>query len=201
MKTFILSGSHRESGETHKVSGHIERVLRRRGHDVFLYSLAGNPLPFWTDDSNESATWRDVWRPVAVELKKCDSIIIATPEWCGMATPGVKNFFLFLDGELRHKPGLIVTTSAALNGVYPVAELRSVATKNNQICFIPEHIIVRNVEHVLDRDGPAPAEEQEDRSVRERFEYALDMLEAYADALALARSDQRLASSRYPYGM
>ena len=67
-----------------------------------------------------------------------------------MVPAGLKNFFLcFGRNELAHKPGLIVGVSSADGGVYPVAELRMSSYKNSRICYIPEQLIVRNVESVL----------------------------------------------------
>ena len=64
-----------------------------------------------------------------------------------MATPIAKNFFLICNkGELAHKPGLIVSISSGNGGAYPVSELRSSSYKNTHIMWIPEQIIIRNVE-------------------------------------------------------
>ncbi len=69
------------------------------------------------------------------------------PEYGGMATPNAKNIFLLCgNGELAHKPGLIVSVSSGNGGSYPIAELRSSSYKNTHIMWIPENIIIRNVE-------------------------------------------------------
>ena len=64
-----------------------------------------------------------------------------------MATPAAKNIFLLCgNGEFAHKPGLIVSISSGNGGSYPISELRSSSYKNTHIMWIPENIIIRNVE-------------------------------------------------------
>jgi len=100
---------------------------------------------------------------------------------------GLKNFFLMWGkGELAHKPALIVTVSSADGGAYPVAELRMSSYKNNRICYIPEQVIVRNVESVLN-DDPAENDADADRYFRERIPYALKILREYGLALGQVR--------------
>ena len=85
---------------------------------------------------------------------------MVVPEYGGMSTPNSKNFFLLfnfffffffflLNGELFHKPGLIVSISSGNGGAYPISELRSSSYKNSHIMWIPENIIIRNVNQFL----------------------------------------------------
>lgn len=198
MRTFILSGSHRANSETERVCTHLQCVLRRRGHDAPLYSLAGNPLPLWSETATDAPPVKEEWERVSAELRQCDALIVATPEWSGTTTPGFKNFFLYVNDEVRHKPALIVVTSSGNNGAYPVAEIRATLTKNNQLCFIPEHLIVRNVADMFVKASSRP---EDDRRLRDRVEYALNMLDSYAGALVHAREDERLLAPRFAYGM
>ncbi len=125
MKFFILSGSHRAEAQTLKVAKYVQTVLTREhpGAETHLYSLSGNPLPLWDEASGGAPD--ALWDPISAELKAADALVVLTPEWSGMATPGVKNFLLNCTaGEIGHKPGLIVTVSASRGGSYPVAELR-----------------------------------------------------------------------------
>jgi hypothetical protein len=116
-----------------------------------------------------------------------------------MAPASLKNFFLWCTNqELSHKPALIVAVARRAGGAYPVAELRMSSYKNTQICYIPEHVIVRQVESVL--NGPEPASEDE-RYLRDRLAYALDLLIAYAGALRRVRASGVIDAERYPWGM
>ena len=157
MKFFILSGSHRQEAQTLKVAKYIQGVLTREhpGAEAHLYSLSGNPLPLW--DETTGGAPDELWDPISAELKAADALVVVTPEWSGMATPGVKNFLLNCTaGEIGHKPGLIVTVSATRGGSYPVAELRMSGYKNNRLCWIPEHVIIHHAEQNLNLpDGAA----------------------------------------------
>ncbi|MCV5978616.1 NAD(P)H-dependent oxidoreductase, partial [Escherichia coli] len=77
-----------------------------------------------------------------------------TPEWHGMATPALKNFLLLTTAnELAHKPALLVSVSVSINGVYPISELRMTGSKNNHVCFLPDHLIVRKSDKLIDQDA------------------------------------------------
>ena len=82
-----------------------------------------------------------------------DELVVMSPEWSGMVPAGLKNFFLLCGADhLAHKPGLIVGVSASLGGSYPIAELRTSSYKNTRLCYIPDHVIVRNVGQMLKAD-------------------------------------------------
>jgi hypothetical protein len=103
-------------------------------------------------------------------------------------------------GELAHKPALIVTVSSADGGAYPVAELRMSSYKNSRLCYIPEQVIVRNVESVLNSnadDNNASADEY----FRARILYALKLLREYTLALSAVRASGAADLSIYRNGM
>ena len=117
MKFFILSGSHRAEAQTLKVAKYAQAVLTREhaGATAHLYSLSGNPLPLW--DETTGGAPDELWDQISAELKAADALVVMTPEWSGMATPGVKNFLLNCTAaEVGHKPALIVTVSATRGG-------------------------------------------------------------------------------------
>lgn len=98
-----------------------------------------------------------------------------------MACPALKNFFLYAGrNELAHKPALLVGVSSGLGGAYPLSELRASSYKNCRICFIPEQLIVRQVEAVMNH---GPAADADDQRIRERADWALDVLLHYCEAL------------------
>ncbi len=189
MKFFILSGSHRKEAQSLKVAQYLKRVLETEhpGAAAFLYSLSGNPLPLW--DEEHGGAPDALWDPVSSQLQAADALIVVSPEWSGMATPGVKNFLLNCTaGEVGHKPGLIVTVSASRGGSYPVAELRMSGTKNNRLCWIPEHVIVHHAEANLNAPDRSADLSKEDAATRARLRYALKVLAAYGQALAQVRT-------------
>ena len=202
MKFFILSGSHRPDAQSLKVATYVQSVLTREhsGAEVYLYSLSGNPLPLW-DEATGGAP--DVlWDPISAELKAADALVVVTPEWSGMATPGVKNFLLNCSAdEVGHKPALIVTVSASRGGSYPVAELRMSGYKNNRLAWLPEHVIVQHVEQNLNAPDGAADLAKEDATIRKRFRYALRLLEEYGKALRLVRASGVVDHKTFKSGM
>jgi hypothetical protein len=88
--------------------------------------------------------------------------------------------------------------SASLGGAYPVAELRTSSYKNTRLCYIPDHVIVRNVGQML--HGKQPADEH-DESLRSRIAYSVRMLLEYAKALRAVREAGVIDLKTFPYGM
>ena len=202
MKFFILSGSHRAEAQTLKVANYAKSVLTREhaGAEAHLYSLSGNPLPLWDEASGGAPD--ALWDPISAELKAADALVVVTPEWGGMATPGVKNFLLNCTAdEIGHKPALIVTVSASRGGSYPVAELRMSGYKNNRLAWLPEHVIVHHVEQNFTAPDGTPEIPKEDALLRKRLRYALRLLEEYGKALQQVRASGVIDHKTFRSGM
>lgn len=204
MKISVISGSHRDASQSEKVARFVLRTLQEQAlcNDSWLFSLAQNPLPLWDESIYDSGSeWSARLRPISEQLASSDGFVVVTPEWHGQVPAGLKNFFLlWSNGELAHKPALIVTVSAGDGGAYPVAELRMSSYKNNRICYIPEQIVVRHVNDVLnDRDADNTPEA--DRYFRERFVYALRILREYALAMQQVRGSGATDLGVYRNGM
>ena len=204
MKITIISGSHRKVSQSEKVARFVQRTLEEQKlcEDTWLFSLAENPLPLWDESIWEAdPAWEQRLAPISAELASSDAFVVISPEWHGQVPSGLKNFFLMWGkGELAHKPALIITVSSADGGAYPVAELRMSSYKNNRICYIPEQVIVRNVESVLN-DDPEKNNADADSYFRERIAYALNILKEYAQALAQVRASGAADLSRFKNGM
>ncbi|SDZ98060.1 NADPH-dependent FMN reductase [Thiothrix caldifontis] len=204
MKIMVISGSHRENSQSEKVAHYIaESLLDNKQADATeVFSLAGNPLPLWDEGIwNGDAKWQALLNPLSEKLASSDGFVIIAPEWHGQVPAGLKNFFLLWGaGELAHKPALIVTVSSSDGGAYPVAELRMSSYKNNRICYIPEHIIVRNVESVLNEDA-AQNKPEADSYFRDRIAYAGGILCAYATALKGVRESGITQTEAFRFGM
>ncbi len=158
-------------------------------------------LPLWSEDiyQPQSSLARQ-WGLIAQRLRGADALVVVSPEWGGMVPPGLKNFFLCCSaGDVSNKPALIVSVSSGQGGSYPVVELRSSAYKNNQICFIPEHIVMRHADQLLNQtDLP---ESDYDLYIRNRLDHGLRILERYGEALKLVRESGVADLAQYPYGM
>ncbi|MCW8956778.1 MAG: NAD(P)H-dependent oxidoreductase [Gammaproteobacteria bacterium] len=203
MKITIISGSHRPNSQSLKVARHIQKTLDNGiCEETWLFSLENNPLPLWDQgiwDGDES--WQKILSPIREQLASSDAFVVVSPEYHGQVPAGLKNFFLlFGAAELGHKPAQIVTISSADGGSYPVAELRMSSYKNSRICYVPDHVIVRNVEKVLN-DNMADNNESADGYFRERIEWSLKVLKQYALALKLVRDSGATATEKFKNGM
>ena len=203
MKISIISGSHRNPSQSEKVARHIEKTLQQEhGVETWLYTLADNPLPLWDQSLWENnPEWNQRLAPIREQLTSSDGFVIISPEWHGQVPAGLKNFFLLFNRfELGHKPAMIVAVSSADGGSYPVAELRMSSYKNNRICYIPEHVIVRNVEKVLN-DKVEDNNQEADGYFRERISWSLGILKAYAEAMKPMRESVQLNHDKFGNGM
>ena len=203
MKISIISGSHRNPSQSEKLARHIEKTLQQEhGVETWLYTLADNPLPLWDQSLWENnPEWNDRLAPIKQQLTSSDGYVIISPEWHGQVPAGLKNFFLLFNRfELGHKPAMIVAVSSADGGAYPVAELRMSSYKNNRICYIPEHVIVRNVENVLN-DKAEDNNQEADGYFRERISWSLGILKAYAEAMKSMRESVQLHNDKFGNGM
>ncbi|WP_456407304.1 NADPH-dependent FMN reductase [Thiolapillus sp.] len=204
MKITIISGSHRHNSQSRKVADHIQTTLLAESicDEAEIYSLEGNPLPLWDQGIWEGEEkWETLLAPLRKTLQESDAFVIIAPEWHGQAPAGLKNFFLIAGkNEVGHKPALIVTVSSADGGAYPVAELRMSSYKNNRICYIPEQVIIRNVESVLNAN-PDDNNADADSYFRERILWSLQVLEAYAAALKPLRERGITHNDKFGFGM
>lgn len=203
MKITIISGSHRNPSQSEKVARHIEKTLQQEyGVETWLYALADNPLPLWDQSLwEDSPEWNQRLAPIKQQLAASDGFVVISPEWHGQVPAGLKNFFLLFNRfELGHKPAMIVAVSSADGGAYPVAELRMSSYKNNRICYIPEHVIVRNVEKVLN-DKAEDNNVDADAYFRERISWSLGILKGYAEAMKPMRESVSIHHDKFGNGM
>lgn len=204
MKISIISGSHRNPSQSEKVARYLERSLISDfdGIEPRVYTLADNPLPLWDQSIWENdEEWNKRLAPIRAQLVESDGFIIISPEWHGQVPAGLKNFFLMFNRfELGHKPAMIVSVSSADGGAYPVAELRMSSYKNNRLCYIPEHVILRNVESILNEDA-SDNDESADSYFKERIHWSLGILKGYAIALRSMRESTEIHHDKFGNGM
>jgi azobenzene reductase len=209
MKTHIISGSHRQDSESSKVACYIQKQIIAKGSTAEITELKNEKLPLWDEgmwgeDLGEGhPDWKKLWQPIADQLKAADSFVIIAPEYNGMVAPALKNFFLFLNGDLvGHKPALLVGVSSSTGGAYPIAELRASSYKNNRILYIPDHVIVRDAPKVLTEDPADPKlDARSDTFVKKRLDYSLSILEQYSKALKLVRESGVVNHKDFGNGM
>ena len=202
MQIAIVVGSHRKESQSSRVGAYIASDLARidPSATVDTIDLAGNPLPLWDEsvwqgDSALSA----LWKPYRDRMRRADGFVIIAPEWAGMVPPGLKNLLLFAGPkEVGHKPAMIVAVSASRGGSYPVNELRTSGYKNSRLVYIPEHVLIHDVNDML--SGATPASDR-DAWLRRRIEFADRILLEYAKALAPIRTSGLTEHADFPYGM
>ena len=180
MKISIISGSHRKNSQSKKISKLFSNYLLniKPNSNIFSLDLADEILPFWSPEKkNGKGIWGETWNSISDNLKNSDGFILVVPEYGGMATPAAKNIFLLCgNGEFAHKPGLIVSVSSGNGGAYPIAELRMSSYKNTHIMWIPENIIIRNVEEF----NPGSHGKKIPEWLDDRIDYVLKLFLAYS---------------------
>lgn len=188
----VIAGSHRRHSQSRKVANHVAQLLG----NAWVLDLAEASIPMWEEDIRSPS----VWLPFSERLKRSAGVVFVVPEWGGMVPAALKNLFLLCDShELAHKAGLIVSVSTGSGGSYPVCELRMSSYKNTRICYVPDHVIVRNVGSVL--NAQSVVESPEDQYVRDRIEYALGVFNVYVSALEIVRRHPAVDLETYFYGM
>ena len=181
MKISIISASHRTNSQSKRISLLLNNNLLNihSSLEIFFLDLADASLPLWSPDKkNGKGVWGETWDSISDNLNKSDGFILVVPEYGGMATPAAKNIFLLCgNGEFAHKPGLIVSVSSGNGGAYPIAELRSSSYKNTHLMWIPENIILRNVEEF----NPGAHGDNIPQWLDDRINYVLNLFLAYAE--------------------
>ncbi|MGI2030189.1 NADPH-dependent FMN reductase [Endozoicomonas acroporae] len=198
MRLSIISGSHRKKSYSLKAATYLQHLGHLEGfQNVDVVDLSTLDFPLWNEGGwNASEEWSG-WKALAIDLKLSDAFVLITPEWHGMVTPALKNFLMLCTSEeLGHKPVLLASVSASVNGVYPISEIRMTGSKNNHACLIPDHLIFRHCETLLLSDKTV-SDEQFDKRAR----YTVKSLAAYAKVLGSVRTTLKEEMKKFPFGM
>lgn len=202
MKVGIISGSHRINSQSFKVAKWIEKRLNTLAltQRIYMLELATANIPFWDEGMwNGDEKWKAIWNKHSQELTSCDAFVFVAPEYGGMVPPALKNIFLLCSNqELAHKPALIVGVSAGRSGSYPIVELRMSGYKNTRVCYLPDHLIVRDAEKIFLSDEPKDSFESD---LRNRLDYFLRVLKEYAKALSSVRASGIIDTKTFPNGL
>lgn len=203
MNITIIVGSQRTVSNSAKVGRIVEQILNQKYSaqeslnsvlNIKTIDLGSNPLPLWNQKVwEQDKTWTDTLTPYREILDKSDALVIVTPEYNGMASPALKNFFLFWNGEiLAHKPALLISvTQTEHNGAYPIAELRASSYKNTRLVYIPDHVIVRDCESFGPKLEDIQKNTKDEAQLRtlSRLEYGLYTLVNYSKAMSELRKN------------
>jgi NAD(P)H-dependent FMN reductase len=204
MKISIICGSHRNPSHSEKIGRYAESMLLEDfdGIEPYVYTLADNPLPLWEQSIwEQDEIWEKRLAPLKQQFSESEAFIIISPEWHGQVPAGLKNFFLMFNRfELGHKPAYIIAVSSGTGGAYPVAELRMSSYKNNRLCYIPEHLIVRDCEKVFNIK-PEDNDPNSDPYYKTRLNWGLGILIGYAHALKSMREVTQIHHDDFGNGM
>lgn len=194
----IVSGTHRVNGASNTVATELAKLISEHIPNCDADILPLSDIPFWDEglwgEEELAAKWQ-VWEPAKQRLKATDGLIFIAPEYAGMVPPKLMNFLLLCSGaEVGHKPALAVGVSASRGGAYPITQLRSYGYKNNHLCWLPDHLILRQVE-----EGKNPFSEG---SYELKYAlYTLKLLDQYATALKTVRDSGVIDHEVFPFGM
>jgi len=206
MNLVIISSSQREQSQSVKVAQYLSEFST--GYEKIMhFELCQYQLPLWDGEEQSKLSEHSDWSMINQHLNEADALIVITPEWSGTASPILKNLLMMCSSkDTAHKPILLVAISSGVNGVYPIAELRMNALKNNKLVAIPDHLIIRNVEEVLNyqKDNTSPLS-QADTHIRHRIGYSLHTLSKYSKALKTMRAELQIQpydnEEQYIYSM
>lgn len=203
MNLVIVSASQRVNSQSAKVADHLQGSAKNF-ESIKHIELCKYQLPYWDGELSSKEKNTSHWPLISEEIEQADAFVLITPEWGGMATAILKNFLLMSESEqTAHKPALLISVVNGISGAYPIAELRMNAFKNNKMVAIPEHLIIRNVEQVLNQNQQKSTERE--INLIERINYSMHMLAQYSRALKpmrLAHNQERYPNQqKYLYGM
>ncbi|GAA0812849.1 NAD(P)H-dependent oxidoreductase [Colwellia asteriadis] len=210
MKLIIVSSSQRSQSESEKVAIYLAKNSEQFT-DIEHIDLYQQALPMWDGCDESKFNPQSNWARLSKQLTDADALVVVTPEWGGTASPLLKNFLMMCEiHETGHKPVLIVSVVNGVSGAYPIAELRMNAFSNNKLVAIPDHLIIRNVEEVLndarfENNNVKLDLSTRDKRLRHRIAYSIHTLFHYASALKNLRknlSEQPFNNEElYTYGM
>ncbi|CAQ84439.1 MULTISPECIES: NAD(P)H-dependent oxidoreductase [Photorhabdus] len=198
MKLGIISGSHRAYSNSGKVGDLLDslEITKKTFKHTEHFHLGNLDIPIWDEsiwNEVKDPKWHE-WSLISQSLMNADAFIIVVPEWGGMVPPKLKNLLLLCSNdELAHKPALLVSISSGNGGAFCISELRSSGYKNNKICFIPEHLVLRNIEKEDDINIPS--------QLSNRMEYCIKVLHGYAYYLKEFRDKYPINLRCFKYGM
>ncbi|BFM16693.1 NAD(P)H-dependent oxidoreductase [Maricurvus nonylphenolicus] len=197
MKVAIVSGSPRAGSQSARISELINSRFFAGSAEII--DLHQTPLPEW----NGTGFGDPAVKAVRQQLAQADALVIVAPEWNGMAPAALKNLFLWCSyKQLAHKPALLVAISAGDGGAFVVTELRSSSYKNSRLLYLPEHVILRDVE-ALWVDGETSTEELQRREsyLHKRLAYGVELLQAYGESMVSVRERMEPHFEEHTNGM
>ncbi len=190
----IVSSSQRSKSESLRISEYICGRIEAAGHSAEIHDL--HALALSTDIE---AVWESgAAKPTVERLAASDGAVFVTPEWNGMPSAALMNFLHQVGTSLAHKPVLLTGVSNGRGGSYPIGALRSLGYKNSKYLMIPEHLIFRSVNDLVQDGEPSG---REDDYIRRRTDFAVSVLITYAEGMGAIRDALPDTPREFRFGM
>jgi NAD(P)H-dependent FMN reductase len=195
-KILVISFSMRTTSCSDKIAKHI---IKTYGNSAQFINYMSLNIPQWNEGYwSNTQQWQDALRHLYTQLDQAQGFVFIIPEYNGAASAAYAQFNLVIGNNQIYKPVLLVGVSNARGGAYPITQARAYGSKNNKLNFIPEHIIVRNCEELLNDHEAKPEYTGDDQYIKDRITYALNFLDLYAIAAvkirAAATTDPRFSN-------
>ena len=210
MNLLIVSASQRTESQSAKVAKYLTNNSTQFSK-VRHIELCKQRLPLWDGEESSKQNDDSDWLAINSQFQTMDALILVTPEWGGTASPLLKNLLMMADAtDSGHKPVLLVSVVNGISGAYPIAELRMNAFSNNKLVAIPDHLIIRNVDEILNTVNESTHRDEDvitrrDNSIRHRIGYSLHTLLHYSQAMKSLRETLQVSTydneHLYQYGM
>lgn len=198
-KYVIVIGSSRVESESERIAMKIGQIIKDEFNyvNVDYINLADKKYKITEfHESVEDATLN--WNSSLELLRQSKAVVFVVPEWHGLVPSKFLELIIECDAfQLAHKPALLVGISSGAGGAYPIAQIKGFYNKSNRICFVPEHVIIRNVNNMLKDD----IDNIKSNYIEERIKYALLVLNRYDKALSIIRHELLNGLDNYTYGM
>jgi NAD(P)H-dependent FMN reductase len=205
MQIYIISASQGSDSQSLRVANYMSQRLSVLDTDTTasVLDLATAQIPLVNDDfleENEDK-WSANWSSVKAKIQSSDGFIFVTPEWGGMVTPAMLNWLLATEySDIGHKPALLTGVSGARGGAYPISQLRSMGYKNNRVLYLPEHLIIRDVEDTMTELEKAKFDGNEPYMAK-RIDYSIQLLLLYAKSQSQLRQSDLITQNPFENGM
>ncbi len=184
----VIYGSVRRVRQGIKAARFVVRKLEERGHVVTLVDSLEQQLPFLDlmYKEYEEGKAPEAMKTVGEILETADGFVIVSAEYNHSIPAALKNLLDHFQSEYLYKPSAIVTYSAGpFGGVRALINLRAILAELGTPS-IPSALPVSQIQNAFDDDGNPL-----DRAYDKRIVKFLDEFEWYANALRLARDQEK----------
>ena len=188
LNTAVIYGSVRRDRQGIKAARFVVRKLEERGHVVTLVDPLEHQLPLLDLMYKEYEPGKapEAMETVGEILKTADGFVIVSAEYNHSVPAALKNLLDHFQSEYLYKPSAIVTYSAGpFGGVRALINMRAILAELGTPS-IPSAFPVPRIQDAFDDDGNPL-----DRTYDEWIVKFLDEFEWYANALKLARDQEK----------